>query len=126
VNLTGPVTSDDFVNLKKRLLDSRGIRGQSLLFVEWTRYAVRLVRIGFFKNLTRQWIQLSVVFQYLSLTTISFCFVRREESRDMFYHAFNAYMDNAYPADELMPLSCKGRFRGREPNRGDIDDALGK
>jgi len=66
VYLIGPVTSDDFVNLKKRLLDSRGIRGQSLLFVEWTRYAVRLVRIGFFFNLPRQWIQLSVVTHYLS------------------------------------------------------------
>ena len=43
----------------------------------------------------------------------------------MFYHAYNAYMSNAWPADELMPLSCRGRFRGREPNRGDIDDAMG-
>merc|ERR1719219_2935159 len=34
-------------------------------------------------------------------------------------------MENAFPADELMPLSCKGRFRGVEPDRGDIDDALG-
>jgi len=33
---------------------------------------------------------------------------------------------HAYPADELMPLSCKGRYRGSEPSRGDIDDALGK
>uniref|UniRef100_A0A3B4BJ00 alpha-1,2-Mannosidase n=1 Tax=Periophthalmus magnuspinnatus TaxID=409849 RepID=A0A3B4BJ00_9GOBI len=32
----------------------------------------------------------------------------------------------AYPADELMPLSCKGRVRGQEPNRGDIDESLGK
>ncbi|UYV74485.1 EDEM3 [Cordylochernes scorpioides] len=24
-----------------------------------------------------------------------------------------------------MPLSCKGRYRGVEPSRGDIDDALG-
>ena len=50
----------------------------------------------------------------------------RDEARDMFYHGFNAYMDLAFPADELMPLSCRGRFRGKEPNRGDIDDALGK
>lgn len=34
--------------------------------------------------------------------------------------------DHAYPADELMPLSCKGRYRGVEPSRGDVDDALGK
>ncbi|XP_068617781.1 ER degradation-enhancing alpha-mannosidase-like protein 3 [Battus philenor] len=49
----------------------------------------------------------------------------REESRLMFYHAYNAYMDNAYPADELMPLSCKGRWRGVTPSRGDLDDVLG-
>ncbi|KAJ0178056.1 hypothetical protein K1T71_005879 [Dendrolimus kikuchii] len=35
-----------------------------------------------------------------------------EEARQMFYHAYNAYMDNAYPAVELMPLSCKGRWKG--------------
>ncbi|KAK4877426.1 hypothetical protein RN001_009932 [Aquatica leii] len=49
----------------------------------------------------------------------------REEARDMFYHAYRAYMENAYPADELMPLSCTGRYRGLTPNRGDIDDSLG-
>ncbi|XP_073974454.1 ER degradation enhancer, mannosidase alpha-like 2 isoform X2 [Rhodnius prolixus] len=49
----------------------------------------------------------------------------REEARDMFYHAYWAYMDNAYPADELMPLSCQGRYRGSHPSRGDIDDTLG-
>lgn len=49
----------------------------------------------------------------------------RDESKEMFYHAYNGYMDNAYPADELMPLSCKGRYRDVDGNRGDIDDALG-
>ncbi|XP_043278333.1 ER degradation-enhancing alpha-mannosidase-like protein 3 [Venturia canescens] len=49
----------------------------------------------------------------------------KEEARDMFYHAYNAYIDNAYPADELMPLSCKGRYRKSEPDRGDIDSTLG-
>lgn len=49
----------------------------------------------------------------------------RDEAKDMFYHGYYAYMDNAFPADELMPLSCRGRYRGLEPNRGDIDDALG-
>lgn len=39
---------------------------------------------------------------------------------------FDFLKDNAYPADELMPLSCKGRYRGSEPNRGDIDSTLGK
>lgn len=36
------------------------------------------------------------------------------------------FQENAYPADELMPLSCKGRWRGTETSRGDIDDTLGK
>ncbi|XP_004929872.2 ER degradation-enhancing alpha-mannosidase-like protein 3 [Bombyx mori] len=49
----------------------------------------------------------------------------RDESRQMFYHAYHAYMENAYPADELMPLSCKGRWKGITPSRGDMDDALG-
>lgn len=53
-------------------------------------------------------------------------FCSREEARQMFYHAYDAYMDNAYPADELMPLSCKGRWRGVTPSRGDMDDVLGK
>ncbi|XP_072015808.1 ER degradation-enhancing alpha-mannosidase-like protein 3 isoform X2 [Amphiura filiformis] len=50
----------------------------------------------------------------------------REEVLEMFDHAYSSYMDHAYPADELMPLSCKGRVRGQEPSRGDIDDLLGK
>lgn len=50
----------------------------------------------------------------------------KEEAREMFYHAYRAYMDNAYPADELMPLSCAGRYRGVTPSRGDMDDVLGK
>ncbi|CAG0883021.1 unnamed protein product [Darwinula stevensoni] len=50
----------------------------------------------------------------------------REEAKEMFYHAYNSYMLHAYPADELMPLSCKGRYRGSEQSRGDIDEAIGK
>lgn len=50
----------------------------------------------------------------------------REEAREMFYHAYRAYMDNAYPADELMPLSCAGRYRGVTESRGDMDEVLGK
>ena len=37
----------------------------------------------------------------------------REESKDMFYHAYNAYLFNAFPADELMPLSCQGKTSWR-------------
>ena len=36
------------------------------------------------------------------------------------------FQKHAFPADELMPLSCKGRYRGSEPSRGDVDDSLGK
>jgi mannosidase alpha-like ER degradation enhancer 3 len=43
----------------------------------------------------------------------------------MFDHAFNSYMNHAYPADELMPLSCKGRYRNSHSSRGDIDEVLG-
>lgn len=50
----------------------------------------------------------------------------REKVLEMFDHAYNSYMDHAYPADELMPLSCKGRVRGVDASRGDVDDALGK
>ncbi|CAF3499124.1 unnamed protein product [Rotaria socialis] len=49
----------------------------------------------------------------------------RSQVIDMFKHGFGSYMKYAFPADELMPLSCKGRYRGSEPSRGDIDDALG-
>lgn len=44
----------------------------------------------------------------------------------MFYHGYQAYMENAFPADELQPLSCKGRIRGISVSRGDMDDILGK
>lgn len=53
----------------------------------------------------------------------------------MFFHAYNNYMvwtnwlsslqNFAYPADELMPLTCKGRYRDRESSRGTVDEALG-
>ncbi|EDO36928.1 predicted protein [Nematostella vectensis] len=49
----------------------------------------------------------------------------RGQVKEMFRHAYNSYMSFAYPADELMPLSCKGRVRGVDPSRGDVDDALG-
>uniref|UniRef100_A0A2P2KRG6 alpha-1,2-Mannosidase n=1 Tax=Rhizophora mucronata TaxID=61149 RepID=A0A2P2KRG6_RHIMU len=32
----------------------------------------------------------------------------RDEVREMFYHAFDGYMENAFPLDELKPLSCEG------------------
>ncbi|KAK3539486.1 hypothetical protein QTP70_008867 [Hemibagrus guttatus] len=50
----------------------------------------------------------------------------RNQVLEMFDHAYQNYMDHAYPADELMPLTCRGRVRGLEPSRGDVDDALGR
>lgn len=32
----------------------------------------------------------------------------RDEVGEMFYHAFNGYMEHAFPLDELKPLSCAG------------------
>ncbi|RUS81987.1 hypothetical protein EGW08_010256 [Elysia chlorotica] len=32
----------------------------------------------------------------------------REKARQMFYHAYNGYLNHAYPYDELQPLTCKG------------------
>ncbi|KAF7806987.1 alpha-mannosidase I MNS4 [Senna tora] len=62
--------------------------------------------------------------QILSLFLLfSVCFIRttlaegvtpeeakelRDEVREMFYHAFNGYMEHAFPLDELRPLSCGG------------------
>jgi ER degradation enhancer, mannosidase alpha-like 3 len=48
----------------------------------------------------------------------------REEVRNMFYHSFGSYMKYAFPADELRPLGCTGRWRN-ESNRGEMDDAMG-
>ena len=42
----------------------------------------------------------------------------------MFDHAYGSYMEHAYPLDELMPLSCKGRD-WRHRDRGTLDDPLG-
>uniref|UniRef100_A0A8R1HSJ9 alpha-1,2-Mannosidase n=1 Tax=Caenorhabditis japonica TaxID=281687 RepID=A0A8R1HSJ9_CAEJA len=49
----------------------------------------------------------------------------RKEAYEMFMHGYNSYMNYAFPADELMPLSCRGRIRGVTPSRGDVDDVLG-
>ena len=33
----------------------------------------------------------------------------REATREMLNHAFNGYMQYAYPKDELMPMTCQGK-----------------
>ena len=32
----------------------------------------------------------------------------RERAKSMFYHAYDSYMNYAYPYDELRPLTCDG------------------
>ena len=40
----------------------------------------------------------------------------------MFHHAYHSYI-NTYPADEIQPISCRGRFRQLDSN--DIDESIG-
>lgn len=66
--------------------------------------------------------------QYNGVWSMNFTEKRlyRDKVVEMFFHAYDSYMDHAYPADELMPLTCKGRVRGEEKGRGDIDYTLGR
>jgi hypothetical protein len=48
----------------------------------------------------------------------------REETREMFFHGFDNYMEHAFPFDELKPLSCKPRHWNNR-DRGGVDDILG-
>lgn len=47
----------------------------------------------------------------------------RSEAKQMFYHAYHSYI-NTYPADEILPISCRGRFREVE-DLSDIDESIG-
>lgn len=47
----------------------------------------------------------------------------RDEAKQMFYHAYHSYL-NTYPADEVLPISCRGRFRQVEDS-SDIDESIG-
>lgn len=75
--------------------------------------------------------QLLGVYLVALLVIPAFCMTKEEKRglRDqvlqMFDHAFESYMKYAFPADELMPLSCKGRYRDPLTSRGDIDEVLG-
>ncbi|KNC83942.1 hypothetical protein SARC_03836, partial [Sphaeroforma arctica JP610] len=48
-----------------------------------------------------------------------------EEVKGMFAHAFNGYIQHAYPADELKPVTCNARWRRDDEFRGDIDRCMG-
>lgn len=51
----------------------------------------------------------------------------RAQVKDMFFFGFDGYMKNAYPADELRPISCQPRERpDGENNSTGIDLVLGR
>lgn len=43
------------------------------------------------------------------LTLTCFICLNRDRIKSMFYHAYNSYLENAYPYDELRPLTCDGQ-----------------
>ncbi|CAD5230317.1 unnamed protein product [Bursaphelenchus okinawaensis] len=49
----------------------------------------------------------------------------KNQAKEMFMHAYTAYKTHAFMADEIMPISCKPRIRGKTRSRGDVDDSLG-
>ncbi|KAF3273454.1 alpha mannosidase-like protein [Orbilia oligospora] len=49
----------------------------------------------------------------------------RHEAMEMFHHGFESYMNFAYPADEIRPLSCIALDRDHEPNNSGMTDVLG-
>ena len=50
----------------------------------------------------------------------------REETRQLWTHAYSAYIENAFPADELKPLSCTAAHRDTVNKDNAINDVLGK
>lgn len=50
----------------------------------------------------------------------------RQETRNIFYHGFDNYMEHAFPEDELRPVSCQPLTRDRtNPDHFEINDVLG-
>ncbi|KAJ2774135.1 hypothetical protein IWQ56_000705, partial [Coemansia nantahalensis] len=50
----------------------------------------------------------------------------RGQVKEAFYHAYNGYMEYAFPFDELRPMSCEGRGRDRaDPTNFGVNDVLG-
>ena len=48
----------------------------------------------------------------------------RDETKDMFLHAYHSYIHYGLPFDEVFPISCKPRSY-KHRIRGDLDDVLG-
>lgn len=47
----------------------------------------------------------------------------RDEAKAMFHHAYNSYL-SAYPADEILPISCQARYRQGQ-DKIEIDESIG-
>ncbi|KAI2480460.1 glycoside hydrolase family 47 protein [Pyrenophora tritici-repentis] len=49
-----------------------------------------------------------------------------QETRDIFYHGYDNYMEHAFPEDELRPLTCGPLTRDRQnPAHIEVNDVLG-
>ncbi|KAJ3029767.1 UNVERIFIED_CONTAM: ER degradation-enhancing alpha-mannosidase-like protein 1 [Siphonaria sp. JEL0065] len=49
-----------------------------------------------------------------------------DRAREMFRHGWDGYLNNAFPMDELNPITCEGRSTDRSnPNNWNINDVLG-
>ncbi|KAF2405033.1 hypothetical protein EJ06DRAFT_485501, partial [Trichodelitschia bisporula] len=50
----------------------------------------------------------------------------RQETRDIFYHGYDNYLEHAFPEDELRPLTCGALTRDRaNPAHIEVNDVLG-
>ncbi|KAF2841039.1 glycoside hydrolase family 47 protein [Patellaria atrata CBS 101060] len=68
----------------------------------------------------------------LFLVTLAHCMTDegvgnlRQETRNIFYHGFDNYMEHAFPADELRPVTCGPLTRDRaNPAHIELNDVLG-
>lgn len=59
----------------------------------------------------------------MTIYLLLLCF--RAQAKEMFMHAYGNYKRHAFMADEVMPITCKPRIRGKTRSRGDVDDSLG-
>lgn len=66
-----------------------------------------------------------IVRTILSTNLLTSC-SSRDETVDLFYHGYDAYMTHAFPEDELKPLSCGPLTRNPDDETHfDLNDALG-
>lgn len=90
-----------------------------------------IIHVNDSRHLSRFIIIFIVLASFTNQKTNVLCMSKSEKNHlkgkviQMFDHAFQGYMNYAFPADEIMPISCKGRYRSLTRSRGDIDEVLG-